>query len=213
MSLAYLAFAARELGNRRDAHRWAVEATIAVADEHLEDTPYAAIASTAGALAALERGDHTAATRQLENVRRLRPLLRAARWLDADLALRSAEISLDLGDRPGAVEFAQLAGDVLQGYPDAGALPARLERLEERIRLGRDYQLTAAELRLIHFLPTHLSLQEIADRLYLSRPTVKTHVASIYSKLDVEGRSQAVEIIDQLGLGSMGSWVPDLDHD
>jgi LuxR family maltose regulon positive regulatory protein len=215
MSLAYLAFAARELGNRRDAHRWAAQAAIGVEEEHLEETAYSAITSTASALAHLERGDHTATTRELENVRRLRPLLRAARWLDADLALRCAEISLDLGDRPGAVEFARIADDVLQGYPDAGALPARLERLEERIRLGRDFGLTAAELRLIHFLPTHLSLQEIADRLHLSRPTVKTHVAAIYHKLGVQGRSEAVELIDQLGLGSMKSTVtlPDLAHD
>jgi LuxR family transcriptional regulator, maltose regulon positive regulatory protein len=202
MSLAYLAFAAKELGDRRDAHRWAAQAALAVEEEHLEESVYSAIASTAGAVAQLERGDHTAAAREVESVRNLRPLLRGARWLDADLALRCADVSLDLGDRPGAVEFAQIADDALQGYPDAGTLPARLERLQERIRLGRDYGLTTAELRLIHFLPTHLSLQEIADRLYLSRPTVKTHVASIYNKLGVEGRSQAVELIEQLGLGS-----------
>jgi LuxR family maltose regulon positive regulatory protein len=103
----------------------------------------------------------------------------------------------------------------LQGYPDAGTLPARLQRLQERIRQGRDYELTAAELRLIHFLPTHLSLQEIADRLYLSRPTVKTHIASIYSKLGVQGRSQAVELINQTGLGSTenAATVPDPDRD
>jgi LuxR family transcriptional regulator, maltose regulon positive regulatory protein len=215
MPLAYLAFAARELGNRRDSHRWAVQASRVVAEEHLEETFFSAVATTADALADLDRGDHTTAVRKLENVRRLRPLLQAARWLDADLALRCADISLDLGDRPGAVELAQVADDALQGYPDAGALPARLHHLEERIRLGRDYDLTAAELRLIHFLPTHLSLQEIADRLYLSRPTVKTHVASIYSKLDVQGRSQAVEIIDQLGLGSTGrrAGLPDSPRD
>jgi LuxR family maltose regulon positive regulatory protein len=207
MSLAYLAFAAWELGDRRDAHRWASQAAMGITEEHLEETPYSAIASAAGARAHLERGDHTAATRELENVRRYRPLLRGARWLDADLALRCASISLDIGDRPGAVEFARLATDVLQGYPEAGTLPARLQRLDERIRLGRDYGLTAAELRLIHFLPTHLSLQEIADRLYLSRPTVKTHVASIYGKLGVQGRSEAVELIDQVGLGSIESTV------
>jgi LuxR family maltose regulon positive regulatory protein len=202
MSLAYLAFAAWELGNRRDAHRWAVQSTMAVADEHLEETAYSAIASTGGAVAHLERGDHTAATRQLENVRRLRPLLGAARWVDVDLALRCADVSLDLGDRPGAVELTRIAGDALQGYPDAGALPSRLQRLEERIRLGTDFGLTSAELRLIHFLPTHLSLQEIADRLYLSRATVKTEVASIYAKLGVPGRSEAVDIVEQSGLGS-----------
>ncbi len=46
-----------------------------------------------------------------------------------------------------------------------------------------------------------------ADRLYLSRPTVKTHVASIYGKLAVQNRSEAVEIIDQFGLGSIKSTV------
>jgi DNA-binding CsgD family transcriptional regulator len=61
---------------------------------------------------------------------------------------------------------------------------------------------TPAELRLLHFLPTHLSLQEIRDHLCLSRATVKTHIASIYRKLAVNGRSEAVDLIDQLGLDS-----------
>ena len=203
------------MGNRRDPQRWAVEATWLVGEEHLDDTIYGAIAYTAGALAHQQRGDYTEAARQLENVRRLRRLLRGAPWLNADLALRCADISLDLGDLSGALECAQVAGDALQGYPDAGTLPARLQRLEARIRRGQDYGLTPAELRLVAFLPTHLSLQEIADRLYLSRYTVKTQVASIYDKLGVPGRSEAVEIIEQAGLGSTEAKVtipdPDLD--
>jgi len=205
MSLGYLAFAAWDLGDRREAHRWATRAVRMVAEADLDGTVFSAIASAAGARAELERGDHRAASRHVESVRRLRPILRAARWLDADLALRCGEVSLDVGDRPGAVEFAQIADDVLQGYSEAGALPARLGHLQERISLGREYELTAAELRLFHFLPTHLSLQEIADRLHLSRPTVKTQVASIYGKLGVEGRSEAVEAIERLGLGSLPS--------
>jgi LuxR family maltose regulon positive regulatory protein len=203
MALGYLTFAATDLGNRRDAHRWAAEATMAVAEEHLEETLFSAIAFTANAVMQVERGDHTAAAHRLEDVHSLAPLLRGARWLDADIALRCANVSLDLGDGSGAVEFAQVAADALEGYPDAGTLPSRLEHLEARIRLGRDFELTPAELRLIHFLPTHLSLQEIAERLYLSRPTVKTHVASIYGKLGVQSRSEAVEIVEQLRLGSM----------
>ena len=201
-SLGYLAFAATEMDNRRDAQRWAVEATWLVAKEHLDGTVYSAIAYTAGALAQQQRGDHAEAARQLENVRRARPLLRGAWWLNADLVLRCADISLDLGDLAGALELAQVAGDALQGCPDAGNLPSRLERLEERISRGQDYGLTPAELRLVAFLPTHLSLQEIAERLYLARPTVKTHVASIYDKLGVAGRSEAVATVEQLRLGS-----------
>ena len=201
-ALGYLVFAAAELGERRDAQRWAVEAGWLAAQQHLHDTTYGAIADAAGALAHNQRGDQTEAARQLENVRRLRPLLRAGPWLSADIALRCADISLDLGDVAGALEHAQVADDALQGYPDPGTLPARLRRLGARIRRGQDYGLTPAELRLVGFLRTHLSLQEIADRLHLARPTVKTHVASIYGKLGVTGRSDAVEVIEQAGLES-----------
>ena len=90
----------------------------------------------------------------------------------------------------------------MEGSPDAGPLSDRLRCLDARIRRGQDYGLTSAELRVLGFLPAHLSLQEIADRLYLARPTVKSHVASIYDKLGVPGRSEAVDLIDQLGLGS-----------
>ena len=130
-------------------------------------------------------------------------MLRGVPWLKADCALRCADVSLDLGDLAGALELARVAGDALQGHPDAGTIPARLQRLEERIRRGKDYELTPAEFRLIGFLPTHLSLQEVADRLHLSRPTVKTQVASIYGKLGVKTRSEAVEIVEQSGLGAV----------
>ena len=174
-----------------------------VEEARLDDAAQSAIAYAAGALAHQQRGDHTAAARQLENVRRLRPLLHGVPWLEADCALHCADISLNLGDFAGALEFVQVASDALHGYPDAGTLPARLQRLEERIRRGKDYELTPAELRLISFLPTHLSLQEIADQLHLSRPTVKTQVASIYHKLGVKSRSEAVEIVEQTGLGAI----------
>ena len=200
--LGYLAFAAAELGNRRDLQRWAVEATLLVDEAHLHETAGSAVAYTAGALARQRRGDQTEAARELEMVRRLRRHLNGVAWADVDLALRCADISLDLGDPAGALEFAQIADDGLRGYPDAGTLPVRLGQLEGRIRQGQDYGLTSAELRVLSFLPTHFSLQEIADRLYLARATVKTHVASIYHKLGVPGRSEAVELIEQLGLGA-----------
>jgi LuxR family maltose regulon positive regulatory protein len=52
--------------------------------------------------------------------------------------------------------------------------------------------LTAAEQRILTLLPTSTYLQ-IADTLYVSRNTVKTHLRSIYSKLGVASRSEALE--------------------
>jgi LuxR family maltose regulon positive regulatory protein len=52
--------------------------------------------------------------------------------------------------------------------------------------------LTAAELRILRLLPTSTYLQ-MADTLYISRNTVKTHLRSIYQKLGVASRPQALE--------------------
>ena len=80
-------------------------------------------------------------------------------------------------------------------------MQTRLEALEQRISGASDLGLTPAEIRLLPFLPTHLTIQEIAARLFLSRATVKTHLSSIYGKLDATTRSEAVERMEQLGLG------------
>ena len=52
--------------------------------------------------------------------------------------------------------------------------------------------LTPAELRVLQLLPASSYLQ-MAAVLYVSRNTVKTHLRSIYQKLGVESRSQAIE--------------------
>ncbi len=52
--------------------------------------------------------------------------------------------------------------------------------------------MTPAEWRVLNYLSTHLTLAEIGERLNVSRATVKSHVAALYSKLDVGSRSEAV---------------------
>ena len=78
--------------------------------------------------------------------------------------------------------------------PVIAASPLRLHALEEVA--GN----TNAELRLLPLLPTYLSFQEIADRLLISRNTVKTHAMSIYGKLQASSRGEAVERAVELGL-------------
>lgn len=60
--------------------------------------------------------------------------------------------------------------------------------------------LTAAEMRVLRFLPSHLQLNQIGEHLYVSQNTVKTHVASIHHKLGVSSRTEVVERARELGL-------------
>jgi two-component system, NarL family, response regulator LiaR len=71
------------------------------------------------------------------------------------------------------------------------------EQLEtERQKLG----LSTRELEVLQLMAEGLSNQEIADRLFLSLATVKTHSSNLFLKLDVKRRTQAVEKARQLKL-------------
>jgi ATP/maltotriose-dependent transcriptional regulator MalT len=54
----------------------------------------------------------------------------------------------------------------------------------------------------MELLARRLSNQEIADHLFISRETVKRHIANMYQKLQVKNRSQAVEQATLLGISS-----------
>ncbi|MEU8794021.1 response regulator transcription factor [Streptomyces sp. NPDC048643] len=93
---------------------------------------------------------------------------------------------------------------------DALLAPAITRRLIERFAhrqesprngLRRDLSgLTPRELEVLRLLATGLSNAELADRLFLSPTTVKTHVGRILSKLDLRDRVQAVVLAYESGL-------------
>jgi LuxR family transcriptional regulator, maltose regulon positive regulatory protein len=60
--------------------------------------------------------------------------------------------------------------------------------------------LTPAEMRVLRYLPTHLSFEAIAEELIVSRNTVKTQAIAAYRKLGVSSRAEAVEQARELGL-------------
>ena len=65
-------------------------------------------------------------------------------------------------------------------------------RLQER--------LSDSETRILRYLPTNLSVPEIADQTYLSANTVKTHMRHLYGKLGAHSRGKAVERARAMGL-------------
>jgi DNA-binding CsgD family transcriptional regulator len=60
--------------------------------------------------------------------------------------------------------------------------------------------LSKAEARVLRYLPTNLTMPEIADQLYLSVNTVRTHTRHIYEKLDAHRRHEVVDRARALGL-------------
>jgi|KBSMisStaDraftv2_1062788.scaffolds.fasta_scaffold119478_2 LuxR family transcriptional regulator, maltose regulon positive regulatory protein len=60
--------------------------------------------------------------------------------------------------------------------------------------------LTRGETRVLRYLPTNLSARKIADELYLSVNTVKTHQRHLYQKLGARSRHEAVERARARGL-------------
>jgi LuxR family maltose regulon positive regulatory protein len=64
----------------------------------------------------------------------------------------------------------------------------------------RDPGLSPRELLVLGYLPSRLTNAEIADALYVSLNTVKTHLRRIYKRLGVTSRRQAVEAGERLGL-------------
>ncbi len=60
--------------------------------------------------------------------------------------------------------------------------------------------LTPTETRVLALLPTYRTLAAIGTQLGIGRPTVKTHVASIYKKLGATKRAEAMKLAETAGL-------------
>jgi LuxR family maltose regulon positive regulatory protein len=60
--------------------------------------------------------------------------------------------------------------------------------------------LSARERTVLQHLANRLTYAEIAEVMFISRNTVKTHAKSVYTKLGVSGRMHAIERAQELGL-------------
>ena len=155
----------------------------------------------------LHRGDVPAARRELVSAQRLRSLLTYTQpHLAVQTRIELIRAHIALADISGARTLMREVDQVLKVRPGLGILVGEAEALRARLAQVRGpavlgaSTLTAAELRLLPLLSTHLSFPEIGGELFLSRHTIKSQAFSIYRKLGVASRSQAVTRSQELGL-------------
>jgi LuxR family maltose regulon positive regulatory protein len=176
-------------------------------EANLEDHPPIAIMHAVAARMALHRADRPRARAELTQAQRLRPTLTyAVPHFAVQARTELARVHLALGDLAGARTLIREAGEILRRRPGLGAFARQAEDLRVELSHARSSPalgasaLTAAELRLLPMLSTHLSLPEIAAEMFLSVNTVKSQAISIYRNLGTPSRSQAVSRLRDLGL-------------
>jgi len=173
---------------------------------HLGDYWTSALVYAWAARAALHQGNSSQGRFYLGRASRLRPLLNyALPVVSVQALLEMAHSYIALADRAGAAAVLTQVQGIFQQRPDLGLLPARAGRLQAELatieaRAAGPSALTAAELRLLPLLSTHLPVSEIAAELFLSPHTVKSEMKSIYRKLGATTRTQAVTRSRELGL-------------
>jgi LuxR family transcriptional regulator, maltose regulon positive regulatory protein len=155
----------------------------------------------------IHHGDRSEAHRQL--TRAMRGRLSATYVLPfvaVRLRLQLAKVYLAIAEPATARQLLREIDDILSHRPALGALIGEVDEyrgtLASSTTTGADGRLplTPAELRLLPYLQTHLTARGIADRLLISRHTVESQVKSLYRKLGVSSRNDAVQRATAIGL-------------
>ena len=204
-----LAAGGRPAGDEDRAAELALEARALVEDHGLEDVrPQRARLRGFGTPGGALRESRPRSP-ELERARALEPQLtpRAALVLGAGGPRARAGPPVVLRRWPAPGSWLALADSILLRRPRLGVprRPAGRARgagrpRRRRPRKAKASTLTPAELRLLPLLATYLSFREIGEHLFVSRNTVKTQAISVYRKLGVSSRSEAIERASELGL-------------
>lgn len=184
----------------------------------LRAAPHALPVACAEVRLLLEEGDPDAAIAAARE-----PLEAAAGWRGASLMVPALQVQLArahvaAGDRDQARLVAAEARERLRDVRDAGVVPAALDDLDApaprrtgagatpRLRHvdGVD-ELSHRELDVLRALGGDGSLREIADGMFLSYNTIKTHARTLYAKLGVASREDAVRRGTELGVLGKGA--------
>ena len=173
----------------------------------LEDYILSVLAFAAAARLAVHHGDRKEADRQLARAMRARPPCTfAIPFLAVRVRLQLAKVYAAIADLATARHLLREVDDILLHRPALGVLTEEVSGFRKILTASAQATvagvppLTPAELRLLPYLQTHLTFQQIGQRLFVSRNTVSSQVGSIYRKLGVSSRSDAVQRAMTVGL-------------
>ena len=198
--LAAGAIVADLTGDRSEAARRGRRAQDLVRAQRAELVPTTALVASVQALLEARAGNRDGAVSALTVARQhLSGYDQIAPWFNVMARLPLVKAAVLLGDRPLSRQLLREVDQHLRSQSPDNAVGPHVEVLRatvqtaERLLPDGPWTLTAAEFRVLEHLPTSLSLADIAERLFVSRNTVKTHAAGIYRKLGARSRNEAVE--------------------
>jgi LuxR family maltose regulon positive regulatory protein len=194
-----------DLGHLQAAEALARQALQAARSLGLGGVTAAGLARLAMGRVMLESGGAAEAERHLERAEMLRRASRPTLG-HIHVLLRLAQARIATGRVTLAATELQAAIEGLDAFSDAGRLTALAEHVKQLLqdamsRTSRAVEPpTPAELSVLRLLATDRSQREIAEELFLSFNTVKTHSRNLYRKLGANTRSDAVRRATEVGL-------------
>jgi LuxR family maltose regulon positive regulatory protein len=201
-----LALLAMDRGQWEEAAGRLKAAAGMIDERRLHDYIASLLAFAGAARLAVHHGDLTDARRQLARAMRGRPTATYAfPFVAVRLRLQLAKVCFSISEVVMARQLLRETDDILSHRPALGALTEEVEEFRRVLTSSTagatgGAALTPAELRLLPYLQTHLTASGIADRLFVSSHTVKAEVKSIYRKLGVSSRDEAVQKATAIGL-------------
>ena len=216
IALAQLALLDLDEGDEEAAFEHAARGVAQADRTGLDDYPTSAFVYAVAALTDARRGRVDSASREVKRAERLLgELVEFSPWYEAEIRLALARTLLLLDDAENAAAHLRDASRFARRTADATLLAEWIELIDRDLReatsAGGRWPLTRAELRLLAFLPSHLSFREIAEELVVSPNTVKTQARSIYQKLGVSSRAEAVATARTAGLVGPGGFTSRTD--
>ncbi|MBS1891834.1 MAG: hypothetical protein JST59_11110, partial [Actinobacteria bacterium] len=197
LALAQLALLAAAEGDWHTARILASQGRAQVDRSGLIARPSIALAVAVSAYVAAADQRREEAAADLEVARGLLARLQDfGAWFEIEASAAIAAAAIELNDPEAAHDLVSSARARLAVMPDApmlaawvGEIGADLSDLSE----SGLAELTPAEMRVLRLLPSHLSYPQIAAQLIVSPNTIKSQVRSVFGKLGVSSRHEAVE--------------------